>query len=77
MALDVSGPLHVAGPDVVDRLELARLLARAQGADPSGLRGGEGGPDRPKACVLDSSRATALLRTRLRGMEEVLAARAV
>jgi dTDP-4-dehydrorhamnose reductase len=73
--LDLTGPLHVAGPDVLDRLELARLLARAHGADPSGLRGSEGGPDRPKACVLDSSRATALLRTRLRGVEEVLAAR--
>jgi dTDP-4-dehydrorhamnose reductase len=74
--MDVTGPLHVAGPDVVDRLELARLLARAHGADPSRLRGAEGGPDRPKACVLDSSRARALLGTPLRGVHEVLGARA-
>ena len=73
-ALDLAGPLHVAGPDVLDRLELARLLAAAHGADPSGLRGAEGGPGRPKACVLDSGRARGLLRTRLRGVGEALAA---
>ena len=74
--LDVAGPLHVAGPDVLNRLELARLLAGAHGADPSGLRGAEGGPGRPKACVLDSGRARALLRTRLRGVREALDGRA-
>ena len=75
-ALDLAGPLHVAGPNVLDRLELARLLAAAHGADPSGLRGAEGGPGRPKACVLDSARARGLLRTRLRGVREALAPRA-
>jgi dTDP-4-dehydrorhamnose reductase len=73
---DVAGPLHVAGPDALDRLELARLLAAAHGADASRLRGAEGGPGRPKACILDSSRAQGLLRTRLRGVRDALAARA-
>jgi dTDP-4-dehydrorhamnose reductase len=71
--LDLSGPLHVAGADGVDRLEFARLIAVAHGLDPQLLRGGEGGPDRPKDCRLDSSRAVALLQTRLRGAREVLA----
>jgi dTDP-4-dehydrorhamnose reductase len=66
------GPLHVAGPDVLDRLAFARLIAAAHGADPATLRGAEGGPGRPKACVLDSGRARAFLRTRLRGVREVL-----
>lgn len=65
--LDVSGPLHVAGPDAVSRHELATLL-----------RGGPvpGAPSPPGArarnVALDSSRAATLLRTRLRGVREVL-----
>jgi dTDP-4-dehydrorhamnose reductase len=72
VALDLAGPLHVAGPDVHDRLAFARLLAAAHGADPDPLRGAVGGPGRPKACVLDSTRARGLLRTPLRGVEEAL-----
>jgi dTDP-4-dehydrorhamnose reductase len=68
-----SGPLHVAGADAMDRLELARLFAERQGQDPEVLRGGPGNPDRPKDCRLDSSRARKLLRTPLRGAREVLA----
>lgn len=65
-ALDVAGPLHVAGADDLTRHELARLI------DP-GARGAPGPPDRPKACALDSSRARALLHTtRLRGARELL-----
>jgi dTDP-4-dehydrorhamnose reductase len=71
---DVTGPLHVAGADAMDRLELARLFAARRGSDPAALRGGQGGPDRPKDCRLDSSTAQALLTTRLRGAREVLAA---
>jgi dTDP-4-dehydrorhamnose reductase len=70
---DVAGPLHVAGVDALTRLEFARLVAARHGRDPEALRGGPGGPDRPKHIVLDSSRAQAMLRVRLRGARAVLA----
>ena len=65
-ALDVSGPLHVAGADAVSRAQLAELIAGRA------VRTGEAPPTRPLDCALDSSRAQALLRTRLRGVREVL-----
>jgi dTDP-4-dehydrorhamnose reductase len=65
-ALDVSGPLHVAGADSVSRHEFAELLARCP------VPGARAPDDRPKNCSLSSSRAQALLRTRLRGVREVL-----
>jgi dTDP-4-dehydrorhamnose reductase len=70
--MDISGPLHVAGADAVDRLHFARLVAARHGRDPDALRGGTGGPGRPKRLALDCSRARALLRTPLRGVREVL-----
>jgi dTDP-4-dehydrorhamnose reductase len=73
-AIDVVGVLHVAGADAVDRLQFARLVAAHHGRDPDALRGGVGGPGRPKRIVLDCSRARTLLRTRLRGVREVLVA---
>ena len=73
-ATDAVGPLHVAGTDALDRLEFARLVAAHHGRDPGALRGGEGGPGRPKRLALDCSRARALLRTPLRGAREVLGA---
>jgi dTDP-4-dehydrorhamnose reductase len=63
--LDISGPLNVAGADGLSRLDFARLINPA-------ARGGPRPPDRPGDCRLDSSRAQALLRTRLRGAREVL-----
>jgi dTDP-4-dehydrorhamnose reductase len=69
---EVTGPLHVAGADAVSRLEFARLVAAAHGRDPDALRGGPHPPGRPGDCTLDCSRARALLRTRLRGVREVL-----
>jgi dTDP-4-dehydrorhamnose reductase len=71
-ATDVTGLLHVAGADALDRLAFARLVAAHHGRDPGALRGGVGGPGRPKRLALDCSRARALLRTRLRGAREVL-----
>jgi dTDP-4-dehydrorhamnose reductase len=65
--LDVSGPLHVAGADGVSRAELAELVAGRP------VETAEAPPDRPLDCRLDSSRAQALIRTRLRGVREVLA----
>jgi dTDP-4-dehydrorhamnose reductase len=63
--LDVSGPLNVAGADDVSRADLAELATGRpvrRAAAPAG---------RPLDCSLDSSRAQALLRTRLRGVREV------
>ena len=71
--LEVAGLLHVAGADAMDRLELARLLVAKRGRDPAPLRGGPGGPDRPKDCRLDCARAESVLGMRLRGAREVLA----
>jgi len=64
--LDVAGPLHVAGADGVSRAELAELIAGRP------VPTEEAPPTRPLDCRLDSSRAQALLRTRLRGVREVL-----
>jgi dTDP-4-dehydrorhamnose reductase len=66
VALDVAGPLHVAGVDAVSRCDFARLV------DPN-ARCAPAPPGRPLDCRLDSSRAQLLLRTRLRGVREVLA----
>ena len=71
--LDIAGPLHVAGADALTRLAFAQLVAAHHGRDPSALRGGVGGPGRPKRLALDCSRARALLSVRLRGAREVMA----
>ncbi len=65
VALDVSGPLHVAGPDAVSRAELAELVAGGPVSRTAAP------PGRPLDCSLDSSRARALLRTKLRGVHEL------
>jgi dTDP-4-dehydrorhamnose reductase len=64
--LDVAGPLHVAGADSVSRAQFAELIARRPVAT------SEAPPSRPLDCTLDSSRAQAMIRTRLRGVREVL-----
>jgi dTDP-4-dehydrorhamnose reductase len=64
-ALEVSGPLNVAGADAVSRARFAELIAGAPVASAPAPAG------RPLDCSLDSSRAQALLRTRLRGVHEV------
>jgi len=69
---DVRGPLHVAGADGVSRLTFARLLVAARGGDPAAVPGGWHPPSRPGDVRLDCSRARTLLRTRLRGVREVL-----
>jgi dTDP-4-dehydrorhamnose reductase len=69
-----SGVLHVAGPEAVSRLELARTIAAAHGMAPERLRGGRragSGLERPARCVLDSSRAYGVLRTPIRGVSEL------
>ncbi|HEX5245803.1 MAG TPA: sugar nucleotide-binding protein [Gaiellaceae bacterium] len=64
-ALDEVGVLHVAAPDAVSRLELARLLGAR---DPQGA---PAPPGRARNVALDSSRAASLLATRLRGIREI------
>jgi dTDP-4-dehydrorhamnose reductase len=67
--LDASGPLHVAAPEAVSRLELARILRAAHGLDPARARGRPTpAAGRPRNVTLDSSRAAQLLTTRLRGV---------
>jgi dTDP-4-dehydrorhamnose reductase len=65
-ALDVTGRLHVAGADGVTRAQFAELVVRRP------VRTAEAPPTRPLDCRLDSSRAQAMIRTRLRGVREVL-----
>ena len=67
--LDTTGPLHVAGADAVSRAEFAELIGGAP------VRSAPAPESRPLDCSLDSSRAQALLRTRLRGVREVLSPR--
>jgi dTDP-4-dehydrorhamnose reductase len=59
---DETGILHVAAPDAVSRYELARLLGAR---DP---RGGPTPAGRARNVALDSARATAVLATKLRGV---------
>jgi len=64
-AAAVSGPLHLAGPEALSRIELARRIARQLGLDPDRLvsasqaDAGVAGT-RPGRVVLDSSAAAAL-----------------
>jgi len=72
---DRGGRLHIAGADVVSRYEFARLVAAAHGQDPARLRAAASAIStirRPRNCALDSSLARQVLRTRLRGVREVL-----
>lgn len=74
---DISGPLHVAGPEAVDRLTFARRMATWMGHDSASLRGStiaESGMPRPARIVLDTTRA-ARLGFVCRPMTEALAGR--
>lgn len=71
----VQGVLHVAGAEAMSRLELGRLIARRDHLDVGALRG----TTRAAACVagpvdvrLDSTEASRVLTTRLRGATEFL-----
>jgi dTDP-4-dehydrorhamnose reductase len=71
VALDLSGALHLGGADDISRYDFAVLL----GADPERIEATNTTPDRAPDVSLDSSRAAALLQTRLRGAYEVLSER--
>jgi dTDP-4-dehydrorhamnose reductase len=73
--LGYTGTLHVAGAQPLSRYEFGVRLLRFHGLDPSPLiaaRSRESGVHRPLDCTLDCSRARALLRTPLPGVDEVL-----
>jgi dTDP-4-dehydrorhamnose reductase len=61
-ALDVTGVLHVAAPDAISRYDFAVLLG-ATNAEAAPTP-----PGRARNVALDSSRARALLRTKIRGI---------
>jgi dTDP-4-dehydrorhamnose reductase len=72
--VDVTGVLHVAGPEAVSRAALAGAFAARIGADPAQLPTAtirESGVDRPGRVVLDSS-AAARLGIRCRPIAEAL-----
>ena len=71
---DITGPLHVAGPEAIDRASLARLIARWMGHDPSAVRTGstaDAAQVRPAHVVLDVTHA-ATMGIRCRPVSEVL-----
>ncbi len=71
-----AGVLNIAGADRVSRYELGCLLAKALGYNPDQIQSGRSSDlpvRRPRNCSLDTTRAQALLHTRLRGVREVLA----
>jgi dTDP-4-dehydrorhamnose reductase len=67
--IDYAGPLHAGGADDISRYDFAMLF----GADPRRVERANTTPDRAPNVSLDSSRAAALLKTRLRGVREILA----
>ena len=74
--MELSGILHVAGRDAVSRYEFACLFAKAQRRSSDRLRSGlsaESGMKRPRACVLDCTKAQNVLQTNLRGVYDILA----
>ena len=74
--LDYTGVLHVAGAQILSRYEFGVRLLRFHGLDPGLVipaRCRETGLRRPLDGTLDCSRARALLRTPLPGVDEVLA----
>ncbi|MBM7493853.1 dTDP-4-dehydrorhamnose reductase [Micromonospora luteifusca] len=76
VASSYAGLLNVAGPDAVSRADLGLLVAERFGLDAAGLKTTTGvavGLSRPLDVRLDSARAVGLLRTRLRGVRELLA----
>jgi dTDP-4-dehydrorhamnose reductase len=74
---DHAGVLNVAGPDAVSWYELGLLVARRDGLDPARLpagRAADHGIVMPADTRLSTDLARTLLRTRLRGAREFLAA---
>ncbi|MBI4787755.1 MAG: SDR family oxidoreductase [Chloroflexi bacterium] len=69
-----SGILNVAGPQRLSRYDFGVKLAHALGVEPrfAPALSAPTETSRPRDCTLDISRAQTLLRTRLRGVDQVL-----
>jgi dTDP-4-dehydrorhamnose reductase len=68
-----AGVLNVAGPDAVSYYDLGVMVAQRHGLDPAGLVPMPiAGSRRPGHVRLDTSLAATILRTRLRGVRELL-----
>jgi dTDP-4-dehydrorhamnose reductase len=66
---ELTGVLHLAAPDAVSRLELARLLRSTLGRDPDTARGARSpGEGRARNVALESSRAAKTLGRSLTGI---------
>ncbi|MGI9601562.1 MAG: SDR family oxidoreductase [Acidimicrobiales bacterium] len=76
VAAEVTGTVHLAGADAVDRLRFAQLLAPTVGVDPDTLRGAVSDPEliRPRHVVLASERLDVAGVTPLPGCGERLGA---
>jgi len=73
---EFAGLLNVAGADAMSLYEIGRLLVAKHEGDPDALPAGtheSARATRPGRVVLDTARARAVLRTRLRGLREVYA----
>lgn len=73
--MDLTGRLHVAGAQALDRYAFGQRVLRFHGVDPAPLvpaLSRESGLSRPLDCTLDISHAQALLSTPLPGVDEVL-----
>lgn len=60
---DVTGPLHVAGPQVLSRVEIATAIARWLGLNPARIRSAslaDSGLVRPARIALDTTKAASL-----------------
>lgn len=70
--VDITGLLHVAGADTVDRFEFAERVGPIVGVEPRDLRGGPSPPGatRPRNCPLDTTLARGLLMTDLPGIRQ-------
>ncbi|MFN8471717.1 MAG: SDR family oxidoreductase [Anaerolineae bacterium] len=73
---DISGPIHVAGPQVLSRYDMGIRLCRAFGLDETAITpapAASSGLTRPLNCTLDTNLAQQRLRALLRGVDDVLA----
>jgi dTDP-4-dehydrorhamnose reductase len=78
--LDYAGVLHVAGGQALNRYEFGARLLGFRCVEPSGVTAAlatASGLARPLDCTLDVTRAKALLRTPLPGVDEVIARQSI
>jgi dTDP-4-dehydrorhamnose reductase len=72
-ALELSGVIHVAGPERLSRVELGRILCAMYRFDPTLIREAQRPETRPRDTSLDSRRVAALLGWAPRALSEIAA----